>query len=144
MADINSTVHNRRSVTAVRICCLAVYLSEHPPRLKGDSPSPNKHPALCSSMSLSPAPHVAATPLPRLQQHCFLSLSTVILYMLLGWIFFLLLSFTVFPCLSFMCSLSLDFAVFKTEQSVYCRITAIVCFKFDSCFIQLPSVEAAR
>lgn len=40
--------------------------------------------------------------------------------------------------------LSLDFAVFKTLQSVYCRITAIVCFKFDSCFIQLPSVEAAR
>lgn len=36
------------------------------------------------------------------------------------------------------------FAVFKTSQSVYCGISAIVCFKFDSCFIQLPSVEAAR
>lgn len=44
--------------------CSNIYLSENPPLLEGDFPSPNKHPALCSSMSLSPASHVAATPLP--------------------------------------------------------------------------------
>lgn len=32
----------------------------------------------------------------------------------------------------------------ETLLSVYCRITAFVCFKCDSCFIHLPSVEAMR
>lgn len=70
--------------------------------------------------------HTPRTPAER-------SLPLVMLFTLL---YFLSLCLALF--------LSLDFAVFKTLQSVYCRITAIVCFKFDSCFIQLPSVEAAR
>lgn len=97
------------------------------------------------TLSLSPTPHVADAPLPVLTvrpaywktpAECSLRRQPV--EMLIDSLL----------ALSMSRSLSLFFwiffSVFKTQQSVYCRITAIVCFKFDSCFIQLPSVEAAR
>lgn len=67
--------------------------------------TPNKHPTLCTSISLSPTAHSSAqTPTPLLSHtlHC---------HSLHRWIFFLLLPFTVSLCLCFMCSLSLDFAL---------------------------------